>query len=530
MKRLIGQISAGARQPENWRSCTVFAVAFGALALLLVPMPQAAHQVAAYALAAISALLITLLLRSRSRFLGAQMANASAQKPHAPSDEDAPSAPGLAGRETLVSVLSRELTPALSPTLLGVIRIANYDRMAAFDVAVADRFLNAFHQRLETALGKTRYLARVERNCFAIWFGGPGDLQTAKAELQALAYALTQQIRGDAFAIEPELETGYAETSEEPETPAELISRALASLARPGGQAGASGAPGSRQPMTDMRRRFALEQDLRQAIGKGELALHYQPFIDTAGMRVSGAEALLRWSHPQLGAVSPAEFVPILEETGLMQDVGVWVLNTACRQLREWRTAGHTDFRMAINLSARQLQNPDLKTVIERTVKNHGLAPSNIELELTETAAMEDSALTLKLFRSLREAGFSLAIDDFGAGYSSLSYLKNLPFTKLKIDREFVSHVDQSSESRAICKALLELASGLGISALAEGVERREEVDTLALMGCTSFQGFYFARPMDAAAFTRMTTDPDWVAAACSPAAEMQGELKRCYS
>ncbi|MGB3626518.1 MAG: EAL domain-containing protein, partial [Henriciella sp.] len=260
------------------------------------------------------------------------------------------------------------------------------------------------------------------------------------------------------------------------------------------------------------------------------LELHYQPFVDTAEIRVTGAEALLRWNHPEWGVISPSEFVPILEASGQMQEVGRWVLNTACRQLREWRELGNSDFKMAVNLSARQLQDPELKNIIERTVQNHGLSPASIELELTETAAMEDSALTLRLFRSLREAGYSLSIDDFGSGYSSMSYLKNLPFSKLKIDREFVSHVDQSLESSAICKALVELASGLGISALAEGVERREEVDALMQMGCTRFQGFYFAAPMRADAFANKISETDWLAALCSPAVRLQDELKRHYS
>ena len=530
MKRLISRTSDGSQKAEALWFCALFTLGFVPLALIFAFAPSGVYLPACYVLAAVCVGLAIFLFRDKSAYLANKLFASSAVKTGAePKAAGQNSLTGFSGQETLLSILAEELTPALPPTLLGIIRISNYDRMAAIDVAVADRVLSAFHQRLQNALGKTRRLARVERNCFAIWFGGPGDLHAAKAELQALSYALTQQIRGDAFTIEPELEVGSAATSQQAEPPAELISRALASLAKPGVRGGVLD-PVSEGSRTDLRRRFALEQDLHRAIGNGELTLHYQPFIDTSEMRVTGAEALLRWSHPELGAISPGEFIPILEESGLMQDVGIWVLNTACRQLREWRGAGSSDFKMAINLSARQLQNPDLKNMIGRTVYNHGLSPSSIELELTETAAMEDSALTLELFSSLREAGFSLAIDDFGSGYSSLSYLKNLPFSKLKIDREFVSYVDQSSASRAICKALLELASGLGISAIAEGVERREEVDALARMGCTSFQGYYFAKPMDAASFAEMTSNSDWLAELCSPAAAMSNELKRRYS
>ncbi|WP_300379066.1 bifunctional diguanylate cyclase/phosphodiesterase [Henriciella sp.] len=529
MKHLIGQISTGHVRSEAWWSCAGLMLGFGPFALLLVLVPQKVHLSAFYALGVIGGLLAMRLGSARKWFLEGNNPQASKKQSYT---ENAVKQEGtqsvVQGRENLVSVLSRELTPSLAPSLLGIIRIANYDRMVAFDVAVADRFLNAFHERARNALGKSRLLTRVESNCFAIWFGGTDELEAARAELQALAYALREPIFQEGVAIEPELEIGSAETRQQLETPGELISRGLASLSRPGTRGGTP-APASEDSVYDLRRRFALEQDLREAISKGELALHYQPLIDTARMRVSGAEALLRWSHPRLGAISPVEFVPILEDSGLMEEVGIWVINTACRQLREWRMSGHPDFKMAINLSARQLRNPELKTVIKRTVQNHGLTPASIEFELTETAAMENSALTLQIFSSLREAGFGLAIDDFGSGYSSLSYLKNLPVSKLKIDREFVSHVDQSSTSGAICKALIELASGLGISALAEGVERREELDALALMGCTSFQGFYFAKPMDAVAFSSIAADPVWLQTICSPVADMHDELERRY-
>lgn len=519
-KKLFGRTGRG----YPLKSLAALALVCGPMALLFVFMPNAYHVPFSYALGAACALLAVYLVQSRSKLLRAAHGRNGSQDLTA----QGLSADG-APEGSILSVLSNELKPGLSPTLLGLIRIGNYDRMAAYDVAVAEQVLSAFHDRLQAALGRTRCLARFERHCFAIWFSGERDVDAARAELQALGYALGQQIRSDAQVIEPELEIGSAVTDAHQETPQELIARALASMARPGAANSLSSAR-LQNTAPELRRRFSLEQDIRHAIGKGEFQLNYQPFVDTSEIRVVGAEALLRWNHPKWGAISPVEFVPILEESGQMLEVGRWVLNTACRQLREWREIADSDFRMAINLSARQLQEPDLKSIIERTVQNHGLSSANIELELTETAAMEDSALTVRLFRSLREAGYSLSIDDFGSGYSSMSYLKNLPFSKLKIDREFVSHVDESVESRAICRALIELASGLGISALAEGVERREEVDALIDMGCTRFQGFYFARPMPAEAFARKIRETDWLSALCSPAVRLQADLKRHYS
>jgi EAL domain-containing protein (putative c-di-GMP-specific phosphodiesterase class I) len=253
-----------------------------------------------------------------------------------------------------------------------------------------------------------------------------------------------------------------------------------------------------------------MEQGLRQAIGREQLLMHYQPVVDLSLGKVIGAEALLRWRHPKLGLVPPTEFIPILEESGMMEEVGLWVLNTACREVAAWEDSGLKGLKMAVNLSARQLVDPNLNAVILRTLERHRLAPKSLELELTETAAMEDAERTRALFGDLLDMGVSVAIDDFGSGYSSLSYLKKLPFSKLKIDREFVTDVDSRPDSQAICRALVELARGLGIAVLAEGVETRAEVETLTALGCSIFQGFYFARPLPAADFIRTVTDPEW--------------------
>jgi EAL domain-containing protein (putative c-di-GMP-specific phosphodiesterase class I) len=195
-----------------------------------------------------------------------------------------------------------------------------------------------------------------------------------------------------------------------------------------------------------------------------------------------------------------------------MNEIGLWVLNAACREAGGWREQGLKDLKMAVNLSARQLQDPELSSIIVRTLERHGLAAQNLELELTETAAMEDSARTRELFHQLRGLGVGVAIDDFGSGYSSLSYVKNLPFSKLKIDREFVMAVDERRDSRAICAALVELARGLDITVLAEGVESGGEVDTLRELGCSMFQGFFFGRPITASSFLDTVTDPRWLA------------------
>jgi EAL domain-containing protein (putative c-di-GMP-specific phosphodiesterase class I) len=183
-----------------------------------------------------------------------------------------------------------------------------------------------------------------------------------------------------------------------------------------------------------------------------------------------------------------------------------------------------------VNLSARQLRDNSLVSVLKRAITSHGLKASQLELELTETAAMEDAARTQAMFEQLREAGFSLSIDDFGSGYSSLTYLRRLPFQKLKIDREFVSHIDQRADSRTICKALIELTAGLELGVLAEGVERYEEVETLHALGCATFQGYYFAKPLAASDFIPTITDSTWLARLGSRVCRQQDELRRRLS
>ncbi|MFC3077382.1 putative bifunctional diguanylate cyclase/phosphodiesterase [Phenylobacterium terrae] len=415
----------------------------------------------------------------------------------------------LPTREPFLAGLQDHLDQAASPVVLGAIRFGDYDRLAAFDQTAADKALKAFAVRLQEAVGKQRPLAQVDRDCFAIWFKELGP-EMAASELQAIAYVLSQEIRPEDLKISPDVGVGAAIFPDDAADAATLLTRAYAALPKPGQPAGALSFFSPRSS-SEARERYAMEQDLRAAVSDDQLLLHFQPVVDLAERRCIGAEALLRWRHPERGLVSPGEFVPVLEQSGMMDEVGLWVLNAACREARAWEAAGLPGLKVAVNISAVQFQNPGLNTVILRTLERHGLSPVALELELTETAAMADVERTRRMFGELRELGVSVAIDDFGAGYSSLSSLQNLPFSKLKIDREFVSRVDERREGRAICTALIELALGLEIEVLAEGSETLAEVQTLHALGCNLFQGFYFARPLPGADFVRTVKDPAWL-------------------
>lgn len=405
----------------------------------------------------------------------------------------------LPTREYLLDEMARDLECAPDQMLLGVVRFGDFDRLAAFDPAAAEAGIRAFADRLAAAAGKSRPLAHVDRDCFAIWFRNACDLASAATELEAICYALRAEVGAGTLKLVPEVAVGVAVYPRDGTDPAALVTRALVTAVKTGSVR--ESILGFTVRESKARERFTLEQDLRHAIGRDQFELHFQPVVDVAAQRLIGAEALLRWNHPTAGMVSPSRFVPILEESGLTDEVGMWTLNAACREAHRWQSQGVEDLKVAVNLSARQLRDPQLKDMIGRTLRRHKLSPEALEIELTETVATEGAERTLALFTDLRATGISLAIDDFGSGYSSLSYVKNLPFDKLKIDREFVVKVHERRDSQAICRCLIELARGLGLKLLAEGVEREEEVLLLRSFGCTLFQGYFFSRPLSGEEF-----------------------------
>jgi diguanylate cyclase (GGDEF)-like protein/PAS domain S-box-containing protein len=246
-------------------------------------------------------------------------------------------------------------------------------------------------------------------------------------------------------------------------------------------------------------RRLSIESELRQALEHGQFDLVYQPVLDSATRATVGAEALLRWRHPSRGIVSPMEFVPVAEAAGLIVPIGTWVLRQACAMAGEWQRQGRKDVGIAVNVSPRQLQQPDFPKVVEEAIADSGIAPEQCIFEITEsTLATEGESNRV---RFLADLGVRLAIDDFGTGYSSLGYLKRFPIYSLKIDKSFVDNIDSDSSNRAITQAIIKLASTFGFFTVAEGVETHEQARILSELGCTMMQGYYFGRPMSLASF-----------------------------
>jgi diguanylate cyclase (GGDEF)-like protein/PAS domain S-box-containing protein len=246
--------------------------------------------------------------------------------------------------------------------------------------------------------------------------------------------------------------------------------------------------------------RLALENDLRQALRDGQLHLHYQPQVRARDHGVFGVEALARWHHPVLGDIPPLKFIPVAEESGLIEALGTWVLDESCRQLKAWQAEGLPDLRMAINLSAQQLRSPDLVQSVATLLRRHGLQGRDLELEITESVAMENPERAIGQLQGLRNLGIQLAIDDFGTGYSSLAYLKRLPIQVLKLDRTFVRDIETDESDAEISAATLALAHNLGLKVIAEGVETEAQRDFLVRHQCDYLQGYLFSRPLPAEA------------------------------
>jgi len=249
--------------------------------------------------------------------------------------------------------------------------------------------------------------------------------------------------------------------------------------------------------MQGAREQIELLRDLRGALAQGQLELYYQPKVHAPSGEITGAEALLRWHHPQRGIVLPSVFIPIAERFGLINSMGNWVIDEACRQARAWRDQGLL-MRVAINLSVHQLRNPDLIDRICDSLREHQVNPRLFTCEITESVAMEDAEGAMMMFEKLAAAGVHISIDDFGTGYSSLSYLRRLRAGELKIDRSFVLDLESSSDARAVVDAVIKLAQALGLKVVAEGVETEEQHAILRSLGCDELQGFLFAKPMPA--------------------------------
>jgi diguanylate cyclase (GGDEF)-like protein/PAS domain S-box-containing protein len=369
-----------------------------------------------------------------------------------------------------------------------------------FGHPAGDKLLKMVAERLRGLVRATDTIARMGGDEFAIVQAPIKDPAEATSLAQNIIRLLSEPFEIDGHQAVIGVSIGIAVGPGDGLRPDRLLRNADLALYRAKGDG--RGIFCFFQPAMDlqMQTRRLMEQDLRKALPAGEFELYYQPVVNLASNEISGFEALIRWNHPQQGLVSPGEFIPLAEEIGFIVPMGEWVIREACATAAGWPG----DASVAINISAVQFRNPGLMQVIVGALASSGLHPTRLEIEITETVLLQNKETTLAVLHQLRALGVRIALDDFGTGYSSLTYLQCFPFDKIKIDRSFVKDITENTGSLNIVRAVAALASGMGMTATAEGVETREQLDSITSEGCTEMQGFLFSRPLPAREIERL--------------------------
>ena len=363
--------------------------------------------------------------------------------------------------------------------------------------SVGDEVLKQLSQRLTAELNLSATLSRAGGDEFCLLLPGV-DTSQVKRIAQELLDIITYPVDIKERRLTLTASIGIAFFPDHGSNIERLIQSADAALAQ-AKQKGCNNYQIFNEVMrSDADETLLIENELREAIGKQQLALHYQPQVDMQSGKIFGVEALVRWEHPEMGMIYPGRFIPIAEESGLIVDIGNWVLETAVRQQAAWLSEGLPLTSIAVNLSAIQIYKDDFSQTVDSILEKYQLPHAMLELELTERIAMEHSSRTLITLHQLQALGITLSIDDFGTGYSSLSYLKSYPVKKLKIDKSFVDGLGNNAEDQAIVVAIIGIAKGLGFKTVAEGVETKEQWKFLKDHGCDEYQGYFFSKPVAA--------------------------------
>jgi diguanylate cyclase (GGDEF)-like protein/PAS domain S-box-containing protein len=370
--------------------------------------------------------------------------------------------------------------------------------------SVGDALLKQVAARLKAAVREGDTVARVGGDEFTIVLQELNDRDDAGVVAQKMLHTIAEpvEIGGHRLYITTSIGiTLFPDDGDDAET---LLKNADNAMYRAKAEGRNAYQMSTQELNRSTRERMTLESGLHQAIERQEFELFYQPQVDIRTMKIVGMEALLRWRHPERGLVGPADFIAVAEDRGFIVTIGDWVLRTACREARRFRDRGIPEFRVAVNISARQFRDQSLMATVESALAESQLDPRCLEVEITESVAMENVDLTLAVLARLRQIGVLIAIDDFGTGHSSLNYLKRFPLDALKIDRSFVEDIPDRFEDVAIVRAVIQLAQGLNLRVIAEGVETKEQLAFLQDNGCREVQGYYFSYPLPAADFAEL--------------------------
>ncbi|MCX8087510.1 MAG: EAL domain-containing protein [Rhodocyclaceae bacterium] len=409
--------------------------------------------------------------------------------------------PGLPNRRQFQKQLQRLLKHKkqgeMLPTLvlqLGLDRFRTINK--SLGPSNGDQLLREVSRRLAEALYETDLLARTGGDEFSILLRGTHQIEDGARVADRLRQRLAEPFLIAGQEVFVTASVGVAVAPDDGLEAEDLIRAADSAMARAKEQGGDSVQFFTRELDAQAKNRLVLENALRHAIDRQELFLAYQPKVDLVRRQVVGVEALLRWRHPEMGLIPPASFIPLAEHCGLIEPIGLWVIEEACRQLHAWDRAGLPPLSMSVNVSVRQFRNNDLRDQVHLALARHHLAPERLELEVTESMLMRNTPEAIRMLERLKSLRVRLAIDDFGTGFSCLSYLADLPVDTLKIDQSFVRGADGQIRNPPIVRAICTLASGLGLRTVAEGVESRQQLDYLASQGCDEVQGYLFAPPL----------------------------------
>ena len=369
---------------------------------------------------------------------------------------------------------------------------------------IGDQLLKGVAERLRLALSEGDMVARFGSDEFSFLLKGINEAETAERRAREFQSILDTPFNIEGHELYVTCSIGIGLHPTDGRDAQELLKSAGAALYR-AKQAGGSNYQFYTADMNERAlQRLALENQLRWGLERKEYRVYYQPQVNIDTGQITGMEALVRWQHPLRGLVAPAEFIPLAEDTGLIAPLGEWVLRTACAQTRQWQESGFQKLHVAVNLSPRQFQQPDLVQMIESVLKETGLNASYLELEVTESSVMKNAETAINTLRELKAMGIRISIDDFGSGYSSLSYLKTLPIDVLKIDQSFVRDMTTDPRDAAIVMAIIQLAHSLQLQVKAEGVETEDQLRFLRLLRCDEMQGYLFCTPLPAEAFEHM--------------------------
>jgi diguanylate cyclase (GGDEF)-like protein len=415
---------------------------------------------------------------------------------------------GLPNRVLLEDRLAQAMIRAAQDGRIFALVMVDIDRLQlindSFGHRAGDELLQEVARRLSTIIRSVDTLVRVAGDEFLMIINPIEAPEDAKQLVTRALEALKPSMRIAAVAMHATASIGMAFFPRDGTTIETLIARAAAAMyyAKQRGRNNAQSFESSMD--TQSPETAQLQSDLHDALALRQFELYYQPKVNVATGAVRGVEALIRWRHPTRGLVSPAQFIPFAEDSGLIGPIGAWVVREACRQAAAWRVAGLPALRVAVNISASQFRQGGLLEIVKEALSDAALDPTYLEIELTESAVMSDPEESVKILEQLSIMDVLVSVDDFGTGYSSMSYLQRFPIDKLKIDRSFISEILTRSDDASIVRAIVSLAHGLKLKVVAEGVETHEQLEFLRSVGCDEYQGYYFSAALPAADFAKL--------------------------